>query len=42
VGGCGDEIHILYGGGDTFVMAATVSKGELMQALLPVAAGEPL
>jgi predicted GH43/DUF377 family glycosyl hydrolase len=32
------RIHILYGGGDTYVMAASVSKAELLAALQPVKA----
>jgi predicted GH43/DUF377 family glycosyl hydrolase len=31
-------IHILYGGGDTFVMAATILKADLLNALVPVTA----
>jgi predicted GH43/DUF377 family glycosyl hydrolase len=38
----GDDIHILYGGGDTFVMAATVSMSDLIKALVPVPPGQPL
>jgi predicted GH43/DUF377 family glycosyl hydrolase len=30
------DIHILYGGGDTFVMAATILKADLLNALVPV------
>jgi predicted GH43/DUF377 family glycosyl hydrolase len=30
------EIHIFYGGGDTYVMAAKVSKSELLASLVPV------
>jgi predicted GH43/DUF377 family glycosyl hydrolase len=35
-----DHIHILYGGGDTFVMAASVAKADLLGALAPVTPGE--
>jgi beta-1,2-mannobiose phosphorylase / 1,2-beta-oligomannan phosphorylase len=30
------DIHILYGGGDTLVMAATILKADLLNALVPV------
>ena len=37
-----DEIYMLYTGGDTFVMAATMKKADLVAALVPVgAADEP-
>jgi len=31
-----DDICILYGGGDTFVMAAMIAKSELLSAMIPV------
>jgi len=33
------DINILYGGGDTFVMAAKIAKADLLAALLPVKRG---
>lgn len=33
------DINILYGGGDTFVMAAKIAKADLLAALLPVKPG---
>jgi predicted GH43/DUF377 family glycosyl hydrolase len=37
-----DEIHMLYTGGDTFVMAATIKKADLLAGLAPVGAEESL
>jgi beta-1,2-mannobiose phosphorylase / 1,2-beta-oligomannan phosphorylase len=38
----GGEIHILYGGGDTYIMAASVAKAELLGAMERVPPGAPL
>jgi predicted GH43/DUF377 family glycosyl hydrolase len=37
-----DEIYMLYTGGDTFVMAATMKKADLLAGLVPAGVDEPL